>query len=391
MAEKIILGSTGSLFSYNLTVETKVNIDELIYVLSPMDLPLLTGVGSDGNAIMPRMPVDNISFSWLEEEVPLPRATLLNTMTNVQTTVTVSSGEGNKFAIGDAVRIDDEIMLITAIATDTLTVTRGSSTETNTTAAAHTAGAEVIGIGSLLIEGAIGNSSLQGRDKYSNNTQIWSKRIAISRTEQRIPKYGVPNELNRQMMNAVQHLNLGIEQTALYGVKHTQATNNRRQTGGLDSFLTSNIDSAGTWLTVDSIEARLQASYNLGGSFDYIMAQPAAFQALNNTTGTERVQTVTIDDARRGRRRTQIVMTEFGDIELVRNRWVKKNHAFGVNRENFIFRVFQPLVTEKLAKTDDTDAYMMVTEGGFEVKGQAHMAKWNALDTSSALPGSGLV
>lgn len=388
MAEKL---QGPSFYSYNLTVETKVNIDELIYVLSPMDLPLLTGVGASGQVLLPRSPVDNIEFSWLEEEVPLPRATLNTTMNTVVTSVVVNSGEGIKFAVGDAIRIDDEVMLVTAIATDTLTVTRGSAAETNTTAAAHTAGAEVIGLGTILIEGAIGSSTFQGRDKYSNYTQIWSRKVQVSRTEQRIPKYGVPNELNRQMMNTMQGLNLGVEQTALYGVKHQQSTNKRRQTGGLDGFLTSNIDAASTWLTVDSIEARLQAAYNLGGSFQYIMAQPAAFQALNNTTGNERVQTVTIDDARRGRRQATVVMTEFGEVELVRNRWVRKNNAFGVNRENFVFRVLQPMFTEKLAKTDDTDTYMMLTEGGFEVKGQAHMAKWTALDTASALPGSGLV
>lgn len=380
-------------YSYNLTVETKINIDELIYTLSPMDLPLLTGVGSNGNVLLPRTPVDNIYFSWLEEEVPLPRATLATTVNNSVTSIVVGTAEAVKFAVGDAIRIDDEIMLITNIdtSTETLTVTRGSASETNTTAAAHTAGAEVIGIGTVLIEGSIGNTNFLGREKYTNNTQIWSRQIQVSRTEQRIPKYGVPNELNKQMMNTVQALNLGIEQTALYGVKHEVTATKRRQTGGLDAHLSSNVDSASTWLTVDGIEARLQAAYNYGGSFDYIMAQPAAFQALNNTTGNERVQTVTIDDTRRGRRRCQVVMTEFGDIELVRNRWVKKNNAFGVNRENFIFRVFQPLITEKLAKTDDTDKYMMVCEGGFEVKGQAHMAKWTALDTASALPGSGLV
>ena len=35
---------------------------------------------------------------------------------------------------------------------------------------------------------------------------------------------------------------------------------------------------------------------------------------------------------------------------------------------------------------DDTDTYMMVCEGGFEVKGQDHMAKWTGLDTSAPLP-----
>lgn len=390
MAEKL---ATGSFYSYNLTVETKVNIDELIYTLSPNDLPLLTGVGSDGNVLLPRNPVDNTVFYWLEEEVPLPRATLNEALDTSETDIDLLAGEGVKFAVGDAIRIDNEIMLVTAVnvTTDVLTVTRGSAGGTNTTAATHSSGAEVIGLGTILAEGSIGSSTFQGRDKYSNYTQIWSRKIQVSRTEQRIPKYGVPNELNKQMMHNLQALNLGIEQSALYGIGHVISGSTRRQTGGLDSYLTTNVDSTDTWLTVSSIEEKLQTAYNYGGSFDYIMAQPAAFQALNNTTGNERVQTVTVEDARRGRRRAQVVMTEFGDIGLVRNRWVKKNNAFGVNRENFIFRVFQPLVTEKLAKTDDTDSYMMVCEGGFEIKGQAHMAKWTALDLTAALPGSGLV
>jgi len=187
-------------------------------------------------------------------------------------------------------------------------------------------------------------------------------------------------------MNAVQHLSQGLEQSALYGVKHQHATTNRRQTGGFDFFVNSNVDTTSTWLTVEGIEQRLQAAYNAGGSFEYIMAQPDKFAALNNLTGNERVQNVEITDARRGRSRAQVVMTEFGEVQLVRNRWMKRNNAFGFSRDNFIYRAFQPLVTEKLAKTKDTESYMMVCEGGFEVKGQAHMAKWTALDASASLP-----
>lgn len=382
-------------YSYNLTVETKINIDELIYILSPNDLPLLHGVGADGVPLLPRVGLDNTIFYWLEEEVPLPRATLAADINNSTTSVTLLTGEAVKFAIGDAVRIDDEVLVVTDINTGTevLTVARGSASETNTTAAAHTAGAEVIGLGSLLVEGAIGSANYQGRDRHFNYAQIWSKKLQVSRTEQRIPKYGVPNELNKQMMNAMQHLAQGIEQAALYGVRHQHATTNRRQTGGFDHFVTTNVNTADEWLTIESIEDMLQLAYNRGGSFEYIMAQPAAFAALNNLSGNERVQTVTIDDARRGRQRARVVMTEFGDVQLVRNRWMKKSvagsavgEAFGFSRENFIYRVFQPLITEKLAKTDDTDTYMMVCEGGFEVKGQDHMAKWTGLDFSASMP-----
>ena len=378
-----------SFYSYDLQVETKINIDELIYILTPDDLPLLSGIGSDGLGVIGKAPVDNTVFYWMEEDVPLPRGTAAEALDNSETDLTVASGDAVKFAVGDAIRIDNEILLVTAVNTTTevLTVTRGAL---GSTAAAHVDASEVVGVGTVLAEGNIGSANFQGRDKYSNYTQIFSKKLTVSRTEQSIPKYGVPNELNKQMKNAMLHCNVGIEQAALYGIKYEDSATRVRSTGGLNHYITTNVDSSSDWLTVTNIETQQQAAYDNGGYFEFITARPAAFQALNNIMGNERVQTVTVEDARRGRRRAQVVMTEFGEVTLVRNRYVRKNEAFAYNRDNFIQRVFQPLVAQKLAKTDDTDSFMMVAECGFQVKGQDHMAKWTALDLTAALPGSGV-
>ena len=378
-----------SFYSYDLQVETKINIDELIYILTPDDLPLLSGIGSDGLGVIGKAPVDNTVFYWMEEDVPLPRGTAAEALDNSETDLTVASGDAVKFAVGDAIRIDNEILLVTAVNTtsEVLTVTRGAL---GSTAATHVDASEVVGVGTVLAEGNIGSANFQGRDKYSNYTQIFSKKLTVSRTEQSIPKYGVPNELNKQMKNAMLHCNVGIEQAALYGIKYEDSATRVRSTGGLNHYITTNVDSSSDWLTVTNIETQQQAAYDNGGYFEFITARPAAFQALNNIMGNERVQTVTVEDARRGRRRAQVVMTEFGEVTLVRNRYVRKNEAFAYNRDNFIQRVFQPLVAQKLAKTDDTDSFMMVAECGFQVKGQDHMAKWTALDLTAALPGSGV-
>jgi hypothetical protein len=293
-----------------------------------------------------------------------------------------------KFSIGDGIRIDDEVMIVTGVNTSTevLTVTRGSAAETNTTAATHVIGSEVIGLGSILIEGAVGSTNFQGRDKYSNYCQIWSKKLTMSATEQTISKYGIPSELAHQLVNQMHNAGVGVEQAALYGVKHIHASTSRRQTGGLRHFLASNVDTTTPWLTVETIEDRLQIAYDLGGKFDFVMARPAAFGALDNTTGSERIQTVTVDDARRGRKRAQTIMTEFGEIGLARNRWCKTTDAFGIKRGGFSMRKLRPMQVVHLAKTDDTDSYMQVMEGGFQVKGEAHMAIWKALDPSSPMP-----
>jgi hypothetical protein len=374
-------------YSYDLQVETKINIDELIYILTPEDLPLLSGIGSDGLGVIGKAPVDNTVFYWMEEDVPLPRGILNEALDSSETDVTVVAGDAVKFAVGDAIRIDDEIFKVTALDTSTevLTVTRGAL---GSTAASHTSGAEIIGLGTVLPEGDIGTANFQGRDKYSNYTQIFSKKLTVSRTEQSIPKYGVPNELNKQMRNAMLHCNVGIEQAALYGIKYEDTATRVRSTGGLNSYITSNVDSSSDWITVGAIEALQQTAYDNGGMFDFITARPAAFRALNNTQGNERVQTVTVEDARRGRRRAQTVMTEFGEVTLVRNRYVRKTDAFCYSRDNFIQRVFQPLVAQKLAKTNDTDSYMMVGECGFQVKGQDHMAKFSNLNLAAEFPAS---
>lgn len=372
------------ILSTDLTVETKVNIDELIYMLNPDDLPMLGGVNTDGFPVVPRQPVDNVEFSWLEDEFLTPRTTLASAYTAGGSTVTVASGAGERFAAGDAIRIDDEIMTITSISNDTLTVGTAAAGTSN---ANHASGAEVIGIGTLLSEGSIGDEQFTGRTKYSNYTQIWTSKIQISRTAQRIPKYGIANELARQTRKIMLAEGVNMEQSLLYGVKYQSGAT--RSTGGLTQFVTTNVynnAASGDWLTVEEVERTQQVAYDAGGMYTAIVSNPANFAALNNLAGAERIQTVTIEDERRGRRRATSVITEFGEVLLVRNRYCRAADAFGINRENLIYRVFQPMVMQPLAKTDDKDNYMFVAEGGFEVKGQRHMARWTGLDNTAALP-----
>jgi len=386
MAEQL----SGTVFSFNLTVETPIDIDEMIYTLSPTDLPLIHGVNSDGMPILPSRPCSDTTVYWQEDEVLLPYGNTAEALDGSETVIDMATGHAARFAVGDGIRIDDEVMIVTGcdIANNQLTVTRGSASETNTTAATHLTGAEVHGLGSILIEGGVGTTNFSGRDKYSNTCQIFSKKIQMSATEQLIRKYGVPSELARQTKHAMQNAATGIENAAFYGIRHTHASTYRRQMGGIASYVDANVNSTADWLTVEAIEAMLEDIHNLGGSGDgaFICAKPQAFAALTNTTGSERVQTVTIDDARRGRRRAQVVMTEYGEVQLVRNRWIRATDAFLLQRGAVVLRKFRPMQLQKLAKTDDTDSFMVVAEHTLEVKGADHMGRWTGLDTSAPLP-----
>jgi stress response protein SCP2 len=73
------------------------------------------------------------------------------------------------------------------------------------------------------------------------------------------------------------------------------------------------------------------------------------------------------------------IFSEFGQVDVVRNRWVNAETAFLVKKENISRRVMQPLVVEALAKTGDADKVQIVCEEGLQVKGQNHMAFFKQL------------
>lgn len=376
--------------SYNQLIEVKVDFDELIYVLSPDDLPLQTGRGSNGLAVVPTVPVTQREFHWQDEDVPLPVGSLNGALTDVATAVIVQDNEAVKFPVGSTIRVDDEAMRVTAIntSTHTLTVTRGANGTTNVV---HSDDAAVIGIGTSLPEGDVGQGAFRGRDKFSNYTQIFSRKFGVTNTELLIAKYGVPSELARQTANIGLHLHTEVELSGLYGIRYNDDASEVRSTGGLAHYITSNINSTDDWLTVESIETQQEGAYNAGGMFEMVMARPDKFKALNNIVGNERVQNVSTSDTMRGRSIATQVMTEYGVVDLVRNRWVNASDAFGYTRSQFVKRVLRPFSLGGLAKTDDRENYLLVGELGWEVKGQEHMTRWSSLDASAALPSSGLV
>lgn len=365
--------------SYDLTVGVKVDMDEAIYLTSPVDSPLLTGVDSDGLSVLGSLPTDQRKVEWLHDAILTPRTTLVVTAITAATTITVAAGDGFKFNIGDVLRINDEHMLITGISTDVLTVTRGTPWGTAVQHAAATPPA-VIGVGSALREGSDPpDSRVTDRSPFYNVTQIFGpEQVELSGTEQVVTKYGVANEFKHQLFQRVQELTIRREQALLYGKRVEDDAGMRRTMGGLLTYITTGLDSTETQLEVSSLATIQQASYGRGGAPDRVMANPIALGDLNLTSDTARVRMDAMDTAR-GRAPAMVVYTEFGPLTVVRNRWLRPSDAVIFSREQAIRRVLRPLILEKLAKTGDRDAMQFVCEETLEVKGQEHSGRFSAL------------
>lgn len=373
--------------AYDLTTGVKVNMDDVIYTVDPIDSPLLGGVGSDGLSVISTFPVDQKSFSWMEESLLTPRCNAGGTSTTGDTFLTFSAGDRERFQTNDVIRIvttaggaQGELVRVVGYATtaNTLDVTRGFN---GTTAATITTGTALfVGVGTAIAEGSNPNNSRQkDRDSFSNVTQIFGPtQVSMSGTEQVVTKYGVPNEFSRQVYNRTVEQVISREQAYLYGRKFDSTTLKVRTTGGLDEFITTNVESTSTQLTVLNIQGMQQKCYNSGGLPDRLIANPTALADLNDVANTSVIRQVVVDTMR-GRVPVDTVWTEFGPLSIVRDRWCAKIHAFLIKRDGVVRRVLRPFQMERLAKTGDADNVQILIEEGLEVKGQAHMAKFMVL------------
>ena len=376
---------TGLVSTYDLTVGTKVNMDEAIYVLSPIDSPMISGLDSDGLSVIGSAPTDQVRVDWMDEEILTPRSALGAASTTGDAFLQLSAAsERLKFSTGDVLRVmkagATEIIRVTGYSITTasiLLVTRGydSSTATNY------AGTEtVIGLGTALAEGSDPEAARSvDRVTSYNMTQIFGPTlIHMSGTEQVISKYGINNEFAHQAMRRTQENVISREQAYVYGRRSDSGTTEIRTMGGLDYYVTTNVNSTSTQLTEVNISALQQTGFNRGGVSDRLMANPKSLTDLNDIANTSRVRQE-VADYKRGRMPIMEFQSEYGVVTVVRNRWVHPLHAFLFSRENVTRRVLRPLILERLAKTGDSDKAQILCEETLEVKGEEHMAKWNNL------------
>ena len=384
-----IVGYGGKVTSYDLAVGVKINMDELIYMISPTDSPFINGIGTDGRQLLGSSPVDQQEFKWMDEELLIPRATVTDTGAAGAgaTDVTVSTSDIYKFQVDDLITIGEADAAVNAAVkrvthvnntAGVLTLADWANSDAwPATTAAHAD--TVICVGTALVEGSDpGEARSADRTIRTNCTQIFGPTpIHMSRSEQQVTRYGVSDEFAKQVYGRSVENVITREQAYLYGQYNNDTSNKRRSTGGLNYHITSNTDTS-TTLTVSALEALQQKCYNAGGMPDLLIANPASFATLNAVGDSGRVRTV-IDDPRRGRVPVSSVFTEFGETQMLRNRWCHAETAFLISKDGISRRVMQPLVVEALAKTGDSDKVQIVCEEGLQVKGEQHMGKFTNL------------
>jgi len=208
------------------------------------------------------------------EDQPLPVVTTFNGSQNATaTSIPVAAGTGVYFRNGDlvlfptaaSIAAPGEVVLVTNVATDTLTVTRNYNGD-GINGGAVTSGDNMQIIGNINAEFAGARTIKTTTEAVQTNfTQIIRTPFAASNTLIASNLYG-GNELTYQRRKfATQHA-LECERTVLWGKSSEVTATATRSTAGFFSLVTSNVVNANGTLTWPTVESLFEKVFRYGSN-----------------------------------------------------------------------------------------------------------------------------
>jgi hypothetical protein len=369
--------TTGTATSFDLTTGVKLDVENMIWLFSPFDVPLQGTMGSDGRSAISTDTVFETKYEWLDEALLTPRSALAQTAATSDNYVLLTAGDQPKFQTNDVVVLDSEYLLVTGYGTtaDTLLVTRaiaGSQVQ-------HVNLDVVVGVGSAPVEGSDPQNAraIDRNDKF-NYTQIFGPyAVQVSGTEQSVQKYGLTGtEFDHQVANRTKEMFIAREQAILYGTRYNNTGTKQRTAGGLSYFIASNIDSATTLLTESVVIVQLQACFDAGGSPDRIVTgskQKRVFSGVNEN------QIRYVQDTNIRGQKVDYYDSDFGRQLVVLDRWCRVSDMFIFSRDQATLGVLRPAQMEMLAKTGDSVKGQVLAESGLYFRRQQWAAMLTAL------------
>jgi hypothetical protein len=220
----------------------------LLYMPSAAPLTTLSGM------MRKKRETTQYAFDWLEKD-EFPRSvtnTTVDAVGNV-TTVAVTAGQGVRVAPNFVLRnrTTGEQMLVTAVATDSLTVVRGIG---NGGVGLAIANGQILDfLRAVYPDGAgIGTMKSIKEDRKFNYTEIVRTPFGFTGRQMNTDMYGGKDPMTEKKWHGIEHAK-SLENSMFFGKRHTQnAASGMIQsfTGGLESFIATNVwDLAGLNLT----------------------------------------------------------------------------------------------------------------------------------------------
>lgn len=193
--------------------EIMEDVSDLISIVSPYETPLLDHLGDPARSALSTV------HEWVEDTL-LPNTDAVNQTTftpNAQDATSITVNNGSRFQVGDLVRPGNasEIMQVTAIATNTLTVVRRYG---GTSASSLSNGLKLTIVGNAALEGADAPATrFTTRYRRQNFTQIFAASVEVSGSMRAARVVGASDELDFQKQERMRELLRDLENTVING------------------------------------------------------------------------------------------------------------------------------------------------------------------------------
>jgi hypothetical protein len=304
------------------------------------------------NGLKKKLKATNPKFEWFEDELTPNIVTISGTEASGSTSFALTTGQGVRVRVNDIlVSNTGESLLVTAVSTDTLTVTRSMG---SVAATAYIALDEFVIAGTAMLEGATNPTSVWTKKVGKTNyIQIFRDIVELTATQVNTDSYGGNDRLYQRKKKAVEHKRQ-IEQALLLGdgFEDNSGDQIRRGTEGLLNFVSTNVTDGGGVLTETEFEAFLRSVFRYHPTVTapekWFLCAPMLISAINfwaknalRIETSEKTFGVRVAKYRSGH----------GDLNITRH-WLLedftefKEYGFVIDPENVMYRFLQNLDTK---------------------------------------------
>ncbi|HVP72404.1 MAG TPA: DUF5309 family protein, partial [Phycisphaerales bacterium] len=310
--------------------EIAEDVSDIITLVSPFETPLLDHLGD------PQREASSTVHEWLEDAL-LPNSDAVDdgSLSNPTTLTTFTVENGDRFRVGDQIRLrgKGEIMLVTGVSGDDLTVTR----QYGGTSAVSVVDDDPIDI--------LGNAALEGddapaarfaaRSRKQNYTQIFTSSIEVSGSQLAASTIGVADEMDWQKQERLRELLRDLENCVINGIAPAATQQGsatvRRTMNGIIPLIDTNIYQVGSGpipagggtgedlLTEDVLNAALRAVWGgSSGRIDTIVCNGFQKRRINSFIASS--QRFSMRDTA-FKQMVDVYESDFGVCRVVLSRW----------------------------------------------------------------------
>lgn len=368
--------------------ELAEDVSDLIGIVSPYETPLLDALGD------PLREATSTHHEWLEDQL-LPNKDAINdaTWSDPSSDTDFDVDNGSRFRVGDQIQVQgsEELMLVTAVSTNTLTVVRGYASTT----AENLADDQIINIlGNAALEGAEKpNVRFTNRVRRGNYTQIFTATVEVSGSDMATSQLGLADEMDYQKQERLRELIRDMENTVINGGlpgSDPQGSGTVRRTmNGIVQHLASNVfytgDSGfptGNDLDEAKVNYVLRKIWeNSSGNVDLIVVggfQKRKINAFCSESRTYGATDTTFTDM------VSVYESDFGICRIVTTRWLPQDAALFLDssRVSVLPLAGRSFHFKPLTSAGDYECGELIGEYTLELKNEAAHGLIRDLSTS---------